>query len=376
MQDIPSLITYKPTLLFDSESQAKEAENLLSWFKKEIDWQLKLFLKEKREEFADISEEAVDLVSEIDRFIFSGGRRVRPAFVYSGYVASGGKAHDAILYASMAVEFLHTFALIHDDIIDRSETRRGKKASHKAFEDLHRSKKLFGDRSQFSLSAAILAGDLAAAFAEDVLTTAPFPQERLRRARFIFDQMKAQVIAGEYLDVLGSFKQKLSEEEVLNILEYKTAKYTVERPLQIGAILAGAEVPILEVFAAYGIPLGQAFQLQDDILGTFGDPGEIGKPVDSDIREGKKRVIIKKDYEWASNKQRKLMNGIIGNPKSKHEEVEEVREIIYKVGAYQYTVSLSHILIEQARAALERAKLTDEGKKFLLAAADYLMKRV
>src|SRR3990172_7912042 len=144
MQEIPNLIPYNSTLLFDSESKAKGAEDLLSWFKKEIDWQIKLFLKEKREEFADISEEAVDLVSEIDRFIFSGGRRVRPAFVYSGYVAAEGKAHDAILYAAMAVEFLHTFALIHDDIIDRSEVRRGKKTSHKAFEDLHKIKKMEG----------------------------------------------------------------------------------------------------------------------------------------------------------------------------------------------------------------------------------------
>src|SRR3989344_5858126 len=215
MQEIPSLIPYNSTLLFDSESKAKGAENLLSWFKKEIDWQIELFLKEKREEFAEISQEAVDLVDEIDRFVSAGGRRVRPAFVYSGYIAAEGKAHDAILYAAMAVEFLHTFALIHDDIIDRSDTRRGSQTSHKVFEDLHKIKKLDGDQRQYGLSAAILAGDLAAAFAEAVPTAAPFPQERLRRARFIFDQMKAQVIGGEYLDVLGGYKKKLTEEEVL-----------------------------------------------------------------------------------------------------------------------------------------------------------------
>src|SRR3989337_53509 len=141
MQEIPSLTPYNSTLLFDSESKAKEAESLLSWFKKEIDWQISLFLKAKRQELAEISSEAVELVSEIDRFISSGGRRVRPAFVYSGYVAAGGKAHDAILYASMAVEFLHTFALIHDDIIDRSDTRRGSLTSHKTFENLHKIKK-------------------------------------------------------------------------------------------------------------------------------------------------------------------------------------------------------------------------------------------
>lgn len=376
MQETPFPNLYKRRLIFDRHSQAKEASELLLWFKRQIDFSIELFLKERRKEFAEISKEATELVNEIERFMLAGGKRARPAFLYSGYIASGGKAHDAVVFASMCVEFLHTFALIHDDIIDRSDTRRGRETSHKAFEGLYKAKKLRGDGSQFSLSAAVLTGDLAAAFAENVLTNSPFPQERIKRARWFFDQMKAQVIAGEYLDVLGGYKKRLSEEEVLNVLEYKTAKYTVERPLQIGAMLAGAEVEILEAFTAYGIPLGQAFQLQDDILGTFGDPTELGKPVNSDIREGKKTVLIAKAYEWAESYQKKILDEVLGNQESSKSEIDKVREIIYKVGAYDYAVRLSHKLIEQAKDALNSAKLEEEGKDYLLAAADYLLSRV
>lgn len=375
MQDLPRLSTYNRQLLFDSEVNARKAEKLLSWFKKEIDFRISLFLKQKKIQALEISSEASELVDEISRFIGAGGSRVRPAFFYSGYVAAGGRAHDAAVYAAMCTEFLHTFALIHDDIVDRSATRRGRPTSHKAFEKLHKVKKFEGSRDHFGLSAAILAGDLAHTFAEEILTSAPFPQERVRRARFYFDLMKSQVIAGEYLDVLGGYKKRLSEEEILTILEYKTAKYTVERPLQIGAVLAGAENGVLETFTAYAIPLGQAFQLQDDILGVFGDSGKMGKPVDSDIREGKKTVLIAKAYEWANGREKKLLERVVGNQEASSSDINKVREIIYRVGANDYATRLSHKLIEQSKEALGAAKLQEEGKVYLLAAADYLMNR-
>jgi geranylgeranyl diphosphate synthase type I len=376
MREFPQLSTYNSDWLFDDKSKASEAEELLSWFKGETDYLAKQFLDNKKKEAIEISKEASELVEEVKRFVSSGGKRVRPAFLYSGYVASGGRAHDVIVYASLCVEFLHTFALIHDDIIDRSDTRRGKPTSHKVFEKMHKIKKFKESREHFGLSGAILAGDLASAFAEEILTSSPFPQERVRRARYYFDQMKFQVISGEYLDVLSGYKRRLSEEEILKILEYKTAKYTVERPLQIGAVLAGAEVGVLETFTAYAIPLGQAFQLQDDVLGVFGDPKKMGKSVDSDIREGKKTVLIAKSYEWANSKQRKTLECILGDSDASESDIDEVRQIIYQVGAYEYAVRLSHRLVEQAKDALNQVKLEEKGKNYLLAAADYLLSRV
>ena len=376
MQELPNPSLYQRNLFIDDKFKVKEAEKLLSWFKDEVDFQMNIFLDKKIEEAREISEEATILVDEVKRFVFAGGKRVRPAFLYSGYIAAGGKAHAAATFASLCVEFLHTFALIHDDIIDRSDTRRGKPTSHKAFENIHKSKKYLGDREHFGLSSAILAGDLAFTFAEEILTSSPFPQERLRRARYFFDQMKFQVITGEYLDVLGSYKKRLTEEEVLNILEYKTAKYTVERPLQIGAMLAGAEVAILESFTAYGIPLGQAFQLQDDILGIFGDAEKIGKPVGADIREGKKTVLIAKTYEWASKKEEQLLDRVVGNWAATDKDLSRVKEIIYSVGAYGYAIKLSHRLIDQAKTAIDKDKYVGEGKEYLLVAADYLLNRI
>lgn len=376
MQELPNPSLYQRNLLIDDKFKVKEAEKLLSWFKDEVDFQMNIFLDKKVEEAREISEEATILVDEVKRFVSAGGKRVRPAFLYSGYIAAGGKAHAAVTLASLCVEFLHTFALIHDDIIDRSDTRRGKPTAHKAFESLHKSSKFLGDREHFGLSSAILAGDLAFTFAEEILTSSPFPQERLRRARYFFDQMKFQVITGEYLDVLGSYKKRLTEEEVLNILEYKTAKYTVERPLQIGAVLAGAEVDILEAFTAYGIPLGQAFQLQDDIFGVFGDAKKMGKPVGSDIREGKKTVLIAKTYEWASKKEEQLLDRVVGNWAATDKDLSRVKEIIYSVGAYDYAIKLSHRLIDQAKTAIDKDKYAEEGKEYLLVAADYLLNRI
>lgn len=376
MKEIPSLFPN----VFGFENQYKSekitALDYLSWFKKQFDKQLLSYLSEKRQEALDINPEAAVLVDEIVRYSQNGGKRVRPAFMYSGYVAAGGKAHEAILFASMSVELLHTFALIHDDIIDNSSLRRGEPTTHIAFETYHLKRKLSGNKKDFGLSSAILAGDLAFSFAEEILTSAPFPQERVRRARYFFDQMKAQVIYGQYLDVLGGYKKTLTEDEVLQVLELKTAKYTVERPLHLGAMLAGADFNLIETFSRYGIPFGQAFQMQDDIVGTFGKEEEIGKPADSDIKEGKKTLLLTKTYELASKSERKIIEKVIGNKTATPKEIETVREIMRSSGAYEYSVKLARELLRQAREAIYEIKLKEEGKNYLLSAVDYLENRL
>jgi geranylgeranyl diphosphate synthase type I len=376
MKEIPNL--YPNVSGFGTEfvtGDKLDAQEYLDWFKLEFDQQLFTFLEQKKKEAEEINTEAAELVEEIIRFSKNGGRRVRPAFMYSGYVASGGRAHDAILYTTLAVELLHVFALIHDDIIDNSDLRRGEPTAHKAFEKLHSKKKLKGSRFDYGLSTAILAGDLALSFAEEIMTSAPFPQERVRRARYFFDQMKSQVIYGEYLDVLGSYKKSLTEDEVLQVLDYKTAKYTVERPLHIGAMLAGADYKVLETFTAYAIPFGQAFQIQDDLVGTFGSKEAIGKPNDSDIKEGKKTLLLAKALENSNKKQRSFINKVVGYKKASEEDVERVRRIMKQTGAYDYCVKLSLKLLEQARNALENTKLPKDGVDYLLAATEYLEKR-
>lgn len=376
MKEIPLSFPAISGIVIDPARTKISALEYLNWFKREFDKQLLAYLSEKKSAAVEINTETAVLVEEIRRFSENGGKRVRPAFMFSGYVAAGGQAYEAILFATLSVELLHTFALIHDDIIDNSSLRRGELTTHKQFEKIHKEKNLQGNGKEYGLSSAILAGDLALSFAEEILTSAPFPQERLRRARYFFDQMKMQVLYGEYLDVLGGFQKSLNEDQVLQILEYKTAKYTVERPLHIGAVLAGADFEILETFSRYGIPFGQAFQMQDDLVGSFASEKEIGKPSDSDIKEGKKTLLLVKAYERATKSQKKILDAVVGNKNSSQEEVDKVRKIMKETGSYDYCLKLSKQLLIQAEEALKDQKLKEEGRWYLLKAIEYLEERL
>jgi len=370
-------VYFYPELRVDRsiEISGKRALAFLAWFKKQLDPFLDAYFVEKLKEANLVHPETLVLVEEIRRFIRNGGKRLRPAFTYTAYLGCGGRSYDAILYASAAVEVLHTFALIHDDIIDKSDLRRGSPSVHRVFEDFHQKRDFAGSAQDFGLAAAILAGDLACAFADELLNTAPFPAERIRRAKNYFDLNKKQVILGEYLDVIAPVKKEVSEADVLKILEYKTAKYTVERPLHIGAVLAGANEEMLQWFSNYAIPLGQAFQIQDDIIGTFGREEEIGKPNDSDIKEGKKTLLVIKAYEFARPSEVKILDRVLGNQKASGEQIEAVRSIMQSSGALTYSQNLANQLIKKAKRAIEEEKLEEEGKTYLLQAADYLLSR-
>ncbi len=357
------------------QTSGKEALAFLAWFKSQIDPFLNAYFEEKLREASSIDPEVVVLVEEIRRFVQNGGKKIRPAFTYAGYVACGGRSHDAILYASSAIEMMHGFALIHDDIIDKADLRRDNPSVHRVFEDFHKKRNFTGSPEDFGLAAAILAGDLALSFADELLNDAPFPAERIRRAKNYFDLNKKQVILGEYLDVLAPVRKQISEADVLKILEYKTAKYTIERPMHIGAILAGAEEDILQGFSSYAVPLGQAFQIQDDILGTFSTEEIIGKPVDSDIKEGKKTLLVVKTYEFCDKKDKKLLNSVLGNKHAQPGDINRVRSIMRSCGALQYTQELAARLINKAKEGIYNVKLVEEGKNYLLQAADYLLTR-
>ncbi len=376
---IPSLMRAEADKLYYLEKEARisgeKALVFLSWFKNQLDNFLRLYFNEKLKEAAEIDPESVVLVEELRRFIGNGGKRIRPAFAYAGYVASGGRSLDAILFASASLEFVQAFALIHDDLIDDSPLRRGKPSVHKVFEDFHKNRAFSSDAQHFGLSSAILSGDLALSFADELLSTSPFPSERIKRAKFYFDTLKKQVVFGQHLDLIASVKKKVVEKDILTILEYKTAKYTVERPLQIGAALAGADEDVMKIFSEYGIRLGQAFQIQDDILGTFGNKETIGKPNDSDIKEGKKTLLVVKALEWAKGEEKRRLEKVLGNKKVTDREIEEARNTIKDTGALEYSQKLATSLILQAKEVIAKARLNDEGKNYLLQAADYLLTR-
>ncbi|OGY24608.1 MAG: hypothetical protein A2Y57_02010 [Candidatus Woykebacteria bacterium RBG_13_40_7b] len=343
-----------------------DTEKFLNELKVKVDEQIFAFLSEKKKEFKGIKE-SLDLINEIERFLKIGGKRLRPTFVYVGYLSSGGKKNTDIFKISASVEFIHTFALIHDDIMDQSLLRRGQPTTYHLFS------KKYGEH--FGISAAILAGDLAKSFADDILSKSRFPKTRIVDAMQYLSLLKEEVEIGQYLDIFPRSKKIYTEKEVLEIAKYKAGKYTVERPLHLGAALAGAEKEVFEALSDYGIPLGIAFQIQDDILGTFGEEEVMGKVADLDIKEGKKTLLSVKAWEWANNSQRKILAEVLGDRGASLEKIEMVREIFKATGSYDFAKDKAADLIFQAKKALEKAPVTREGKEYLSAAADFLLER-
>jgi len=278
-------------------------------------------------------------------------------------------------FTCMAIELLHTFALIHDDIIDQSVSRRGLTTPHIFFEQMHRNEKWDGKSEHFGVSAAILTGDLAHIYADEVFTTSPFPMEALKRAYPYYDILRVEVIFGEHLDVLGGVKQHFDEQGILQMLKYKSGKYTIERPLHLGLALANAPENMFTMYSGYGIPLGQAFQIQDDILGLFGDEEKTGKPTDSDIKEGKRTLLVIKAYEKANKTQKNLLDRTLGNPRIKESDVERVRDVVRQTGSYQYSKDLAMKLIYQAKKALSSSFMTEDAYSYLTGIADYMLER-
>lgn len=357
-----------------TEKQNKSIIQLIQ-FKKRIDVELEKFLKEKLDEALRVSPEVVPLAEQIYMIVKNGGKRLRPAFMYFAYKGVGGRDEKAILYTSMAVELLHTFALVHDDIIDKSLTRRGLATPHMFFKEMHEKQKWLGDSYHFGISSAILSGDLAHIYADQILTNSPFPREDLEKAHQYYDISRIEVVFGQHLDILGGVKRNFTEKEILHMLEYKSGKYSIERPLHCGAALARAPKIFYRAFSDYGITLGQAFQIQDDILGMFGDEEKTGKSTDSDIKEGKRTLLVIKAYENANIKQKKILDKALGNPKVSAKEVESVRQIVKETGSYQYSKDLARKLIEKAKKGLKIAPLTEESYDYLTGIADYMLER-
>lgn len=332
----------------------------LSQFKKEFDRELTKFLTRKINQAKKIDPKVASLVEQIKNMVSAGGKRLRPAFCYFSYKACGGKNEEAILYTSQAIELGHTFALIHDDIIDKAQIRRKKPTIFKVA----------------GLPTAILVGDLAFCLAEEVFTTAPFKDDLIREAKKYFDLSKFEVLGGEYLDVLATKEETVDEEKIMKILEYKSGKYTIERPLHLGAALTEAPEEVFKVFSRYGIPLGIAFQIKDDILGMFGKEEVIGKPVDSDLREGKRTLLIIQAVKRIKNKQQKeKLLSLLGNKKATRKDLEWVRNLIKETGSLEYSQNLAKELIREAKMAIRGYPFKKEGKDFLIGIADYIIER-
>jgi geranylgeranyl diphosphate synthase, type I len=290
----------------------------------------------------------VEAVSEL----LAGGKRLRPVFAYWGWRAAGGTDCEELLAAVTSLELLQACALIHDDVMDDSDTRRGLPSVHRRFAAAHDDAQWRGSASAFGHGAAILLGDLCLAWTDELYFSSGLPGEMLLRAKPVLDEMRTELVAGQYLDLLEQASGSGSLERALQIARYKAAKYTIERPLHLGATLAGADDVLLATFSEYGLPLGEAFQLRDDVLGVFGDPAETGKPAGDDLREGKRTALIAMTCELATSTQRRVIEEHLGDRELTAEGVEQLRAVIVDSGALQQVEQLITELADRASAAL------------------------
>jgi geranylgeranyl diphosphate synthase type I len=285
------------------------------------------FVERRRTELTAVGPDLGPFLDAAADFV-AGGKRLRAAFCLAGWLVAGGDPDDpAVVAAAASLEWLQGSALVHDDLMDGSDTRRGRPSVHRAFEAVHRERGAAGDAQGFGLSTAVLLGDLMLSWADEQLRSSGLP--RVPEALRYLDLCRSEVVAGQYLDVLAQTRREVSVEEAMTIVRFKAASYTVERPLHIGAALAGADDALLEGLSAVAVPLGQAFQLRDDVLGVFGDPATTGKPAGDDLREGKRTVLVARAAELGTDDDREDLVRLLGT----REGVEPLTELVVRTGA-------------------------------------------
>jgi geranylgeranyl diphosphate synthase, type I len=268
-----------------------------------------------------------------------------------------------------ALEFVHASALVHDDVMDGARTRRGRPATHIGFATRHEHARLDGDDEVFGTGAAILVGDLALVWSDELLRGSGLSPAALARARVVWDTMRTEVTAGQYLDLLHAAGGLPGADGALTVARYKSAGYTVQRPLQLGAAIAGAGPDVADACTAIGLPLGEAFQLRDDVLGVFGDPAVTGKSADDDLREGKQTLLIALTEQAADAAGRELLADVLGRATASHEEFDAVRGLIDSTGALAAVEARITERTAEARAAIAAAPLADDARAALDALA-------
>lgn len=314
----------------------------------------------------DVSPDSLGLLQSI-RELSMGGKRLRALLSYWGWRGGGGRSileqHQPleIVRVGVALELFQSAALIHDDIIDRSDTRRGAPSIHKKFEAQHRQHNWRGNTFNYGLASAIIAGDLCLSWSEMMFAQAGSSALAGSAAREIFDTMRTEVMAGQYLDVFSEVIDSEDYDAALtrahNVIRFKAAKYSCEHPLTLGGALAlnapaGSLQPLLDAYRAFGLPLGEGFQLRDDQLGVFGEPNLTGKPAGDDIREGKRTVLVALTEKNSDTVGRNLLETALGNQNLTEQQVHTIRELMVNSGAVTHLEDLIARKSQAVQAAL------------------------
>jgi geranylgeranyl diphosphate synthase type I len=336
-----------------------------------VDARLDELLKAERARWVAIDPDLAGPIDEIRLMVESGGKRLRPAFCYWAFVGTGGDGADpGVVDAGAALELMHASALFHDDVMDDAASRRGAPTTHARFAERHERAGWTGEGRRFGDGVAILVGDLALVLADDLMVGAPEAAWRL------WNELRLELNVGQFLDVLGSAQRDRRLEKAQRIARYKSAKYTIERPLHLGALLAGPrrDDELFHALSAFGLPLGDAFQMRDDVMGAFGDPVVAGKPVGDDLRQGKPTWLLATAAARATDEQRAVL-ARVGAADLDAAGVAAIQHVLVGTGALDAAEGRIDELAEEARAALAGCPLTDEARRELAALADYVVAR-
>jgi len=346
-----------------------DARGTLLEIRETVQSELNTYLALQREYLSAIGSELIPVCDALESFVLDGGKRLRPLFAYAGFSATGLQPTVADIRAFASLELLQACALIHDDLMDRSDTRRGKPAIHRHFENLHQREAMNGLADQFGEAAAVLLGDLALVWSDHLLHTSGVADAALLSALSVHDEMRIELMAGQYLDVREAGEKSPSVDRSLRIARYKSGKYTIERPLHLGAALAitdkKSRQQLVNILSAYGLPLGEAFQLRDDLLGIFGDPSLTGKPAGDDIREGKRTVLMAMALERASAGAAQEITQALGRDDLSTADIDDVRALITATGAVKDVEDLIDGLLSNALTAANSAEINPSARELL-----------
>ena len=353
------------------------------------------FLDARSPILAAISDDTAPM-GAISRDFLRFGKRFRARFCYWGWQSVQGvddpvdffgdtsrRDLPAVIGASAALELFHAAALVHDDLIDASDTRRGAPSAHRLFEREHVGRRFLGDAVRFGESAAILLGDLLLVWSDELFADALdqlADRGNARAARVEYNRMRTDVTAGQYLDIVAEAGWPLVPEgreidTALNVITYKSAKYSIEAPLAIGASLGGASLAQMAALREFGLPLGIAFQLRDDLLGVFGDSEVTGKPAGDDLVEGKRTVLIACARRALPASARRTLDELLGDPELDADQVRMLQETIRQSGAIDEVETMITQNVERALDALEGAPLTADARDALSRLAESISVR-
>ena len=338
---------------------------------RQIDARLRTLLEGETQRWSEFDADLTQPFQELSRLVFSGGKHLRSAFCFWGFVGAGGDPGDhQVIDAGAAIELMHAFALFHDDVMDGSDTRRGAPTTHTMYAQQHVAQRLAGEPRRFGEGVAILVGDLAFVYADQLLAGAP-PQ-----VWEIWNELRIELNIGQYLDMLGTAHSERQREKAERISRYKSGKYTIERPLHLGAVLANpAQSPaVLAALSAYGLPMGDAFQMRDDVLGAFGQSAITGKPVGDDLREGKPTPLMAIATARANEQQLRVLQ-LVGTSPLDNAQIADVQQVIIDTGALAELEAHIQTLTNTAVAAARIAPIAEAARNSLIELAYFVSSR-